>query len=118
MAKEKKFQERLQQLDSLIHKMENIADPNTRTLAVEIVRSLMDFHGAGLDRIMEIVHKAGEAGQPIMDSFIRDDLIASLLLLYGLHPVDFDTRVRQALDGVRPYLRSHGGDFELLGIAN
>jgi Fe-S cluster biogenesis protein NfuA len=37
-----------------------------------------------------------------------------LLLLYGLHPLDFDSRVRQALDQVRPYLRSHGGDVELL----
>ena len=38
-----------------------------------------------------------------------------LLLLHGLHPVPLEARVRAALDEVRPYLESHGGDVELLG---
>jgi Fe-S cluster biogenesis protein NfuA len=46
----------------------------------------------------------------------RDDVVASLLLLYGLHPVDLEMRVRQSLDKVRPYLKSHGGNVELAGI--
>ena len=41
-------------------------------------------------------------------------MIASLLILHGLHPDDFATRVRKALIRVRPYLGSHGGDVELL----
>jgi Fe-S cluster biogenesis protein NfuA len=36
--------------------------------------------------------------------------------LYGLHPLDLETRVRQALEQVRPYLQSHGGNVELLGV--
>ena len=32
----------------------------------------------------------------MLDRFSRDDLVASLLLLHGLHPVDFDTRVHTA----------------------
>jgi Fe-S cluster biogenesis protein NfuA/nitrite reductase/ring-hydroxylating ferredoxin subunit len=39
-----------------------------------------------------------------------------LLILHGLHPFDLETRVRQALDKVRPYLGSHGGNVELLGV--
>ena len=31
-------------------------------------------------------------------------------------PGDLETRVREALDEVRPYMESHGGDVELLGI--
>ena len=42
--------------------------------------------------------------------------MASLLLLHGLHPLDLEARVRQALEQVRPYLRTHGGDVELLGV--
>ena len=38
--------------------------------------------------------------------------------MHDLHPVDVETRVRQALDDVRPYLGSHGGDVELLGVAD
>ena len=44
--------------------------------------------------------------------------MASLLLVHGLHPYDVETRVARALDGVRPYLGSHGGDVELLGVTD
>jgi Fe-S cluster biogenesis protein NfuA/nitrite reductase/ring-hydroxylating ferredoxin subunit len=110
------FVSRMQQVESLIRKIENLPDPEARTSAVELVQSLMDFHGAGLDRLMEIVAEAGEAGYAIFDSFAADNLVGSLLLLYGLHPVTLETRVMQALDKVRPYLDSHGGNVELLGI--
>ncbi|MEA2267491.1 MAG: hypothetical protein QOC64_101, partial [Solirubrobacteraceae bacterium] len=43
-------------------------------------------------------------------------LVSHLLLLHGLHPVALEARVRGALDEVRPYLESHGGDVELVGI--
>ena len=42
--------------------------------------------------------------------------MAGLLLVHGLHPYDVQTRVARALDSVRPYLGSHGGDVELLGV--
>jgi len=40
------------------------------------------------------------------------------LLLYGLHPLDLESRVGQALEKVRPYLHSHGGNIELLGLTD
>jgi Fe-S cluster biogenesis protein NfuA/nitrite reductase/ring-hydroxylating ferredoxin subunit len=43
-------------------------------------------------------------------------LVASLLLVHGLHPHDVRRRVSDALDRVRPYLGSHGGDVHLLDI--
>jgi Fe-S cluster biogenesis protein NfuA len=33
-----------------------------------------------------------------------------------LHPVDLATRLQEALEKVRPYLESHGGNVELLGL--
>jgi len=47
-----------------------------------------------------------------------DEVVGSLLLLYGLHPLSLEVRVTQALDKVRPYLDSHGGNVELLNIAD
>jgi Fe-S cluster biogenesis protein NfuA len=58
------------------------------------------------------------SGPSAVSEFAADGLVASLLLLHGLHPVDFGTRVRSALDSVRPLLRSHGGGVELLGVAD
>jgi Fe-S cluster biogenesis protein NfuA/nitrite reductase/ring-hydroxylating ferredoxin subunit len=118
MLEQKEFQTRMQQVEGLIRKIENLPDPEARASAVELVQSLMDFHGAGLDRLMEIIAEAGEAGYAIFDKFAGDNLVGSLLLLYGLHPVTLETRVMQALDKVRPYLDSHGGNVELLGITD
>jgi Fe-S cluster biogenesis protein NfuA len=52
----------------------------------------------------------------LLKTFSDDDLIGSLLLLHDLHPLDLETRVLQALDEVRPYLKSHGGNVELIGV--
>ncbi|HYY56429.1 MAG TPA: NifU family protein [Pyrinomonadaceae bacterium] len=113
---DKEFQQRVQRVEELIREIELVADPDTRAKAVELVQLLMDFHGAGLERLMEVVAEAGEPGHSIIDDFARDGLVSSLLLLYGLHPLELETRVVQALDKVRPYLGSHGGDVELIRI--
>jgi Fe-S cluster biogenesis protein NfuA/nitrite reductase/ring-hydroxylating ferredoxin subunit len=118
MLEEKDFLSRMQQVEGLIRKIENLPDAEARASALELVQSLMDFHSAGLDRLMEIVAEAGEPGYAIFDNFARDGLVGSLLLLYGLHPVPLETRVTQALEKVRPYLDSHGGNVELIGITD
>jgi Fe-S cluster biogenesis protein NfuA/nitrite reductase/ring-hydroxylating ferredoxin subunit len=112
----KDVQKRMQQVEGLIRKIDGLPDPEARASAIELVQALMDFHGAGLDRLMEIVAEAGDPGYAIFDKFANDNLVGSLLLLYGLHPVEFETRVQEALEKVRPYLASHGGNVELLGI--
>src|SRR5262249_16189439 len=53
-----------------------------------------------------------------IEQLAADDLVGSLLLLYGLHPLDLATRVRQALEQARPLLQSHGGNVELLSLTD
>ena len=50
------------------------------------------------------------------DGIAADELVSSILILHDLHPLDLPTRVQAALDRVRPYLGSHGGDVEIIGI--
>jgi Fe-S cluster biogenesis protein NfuA/nitrite reductase/ring-hydroxylating ferredoxin subunit len=66
--------------------------------------------------MMEIAVQTGAAGESIINDFARDELVGGMLLLYGLHPVALEERVMQALDKVRPYLHSHGGNVEVLGM--
>jgi len=87
-----------------------------RERAEELVRLVVDLYGAGLERLLEIVHEAGRLDDAVLDRLAADDLVASLLAVHGLHPYDVETRVANALDGVRPYLGSHGGDVEFLGL--
>lgn len=89
-----------------------------RERAEELVRLVTDLYGAGIERVLEIVHESGRLDEEVLAALARDDLVASLLLVHGLHPYDVDTRVRQALDDVRPYLGSHGGDVELLAVTD
>ena len=106
----------IEKIEELVRAVEGLPDPAARASAVALVQALMDFHGEALDRLMEIVAAQGEPGYSIFDKFSRDELVSNLLLLYGLHPLPLETRVLQALEKVKPYLASHGGDVELLGI--
>ncbi len=59
--------------------------------AEELVRVLMQVYGAGLARIVELV------GEAEVERLSRDKLVASLLLIHNLHPLDPETRIREAL---------------------
>jgi Fe-S cluster biogenesis protein NfuA len=110
------FQERLQSIEQLIAKIDTAADPNLRSNVRELVQLVMDLHGAGLERMLELTGAAGEAGDSIIQKLGRDELVASLLVLYGLHPLDVDARVIQALDKLQPRLRAHDGEVHLLSV--
>jgi Fe-S cluster biogenesis protein NfuA/nitrite reductase/ring-hydroxylating ferredoxin subunit len=114
---EQEFMRRIGRIDMLVEQIEQFADPAAKEIAQELVQALMDLHGAGLERMLDLTwEQGGETGQAIIDDLARDELVSSLLLLHGLHPLDLETRVVQALDKVRPYLASHGGNVALLGV--
>jgi len=89
-----------------------------RERAEELVRLVADLYGAGLERILDITYEAGHLTDEVLAALAADDLVASLLLVHGLHPYDVGQRVEQALESVRPYLGSHGGDVELLEVSD
>lgn len=87
-----------------------------RERAEELVRLVADLYGAGLERVLDITYEAGQLSAEVLAALAADDLVASLLLVHGLHPYDVGQRVEQALESVRPYLGSHGGDVELIEV--
>ena len=89
-----------------------------RERAEELVRLVTDLYGAGLERVLELLYDAGRLDEEALGLLAADDLVASLLIVHGLHPYSVETRVEQALESVRPYLGSHGGDVELLDITD
>ncbi len=89
-----------------------------RERAEELVRLVADLYGAGLERVLTIMDDAGRLDDEMLAALVADDLVASLLLVHNLHPYDVTMRVEQALEGVRPYLGSHGGDVELLEVSD
>ncbi|OBH36210.1 hypothetical protein A5692_10580 [Mycobacterium sp. E342] len=82
--------------------------------ARQLVREVVGLYGAGLQRIMLLAQDG--PGPGLAERLATDDLVASLLLIHGLHPHDVRRRVSDALDRVRPYLGSHGGDVDLIEV--
>ena len=76
------------------------------------------MYGDGLAAIMTALSEAGEPGRAIIDRLTADPLVEGLLLLHGLHPLDVDARIQRALDQVRPYLGSHAGGVQYLGVTD
>jgi hypothetical protein len=86
------------------------AGPIARERAEELVRLVVELYGAGLERVLELAYDAGALDDDLLASLAGDELVSSLLLVHGLHPYGVEERVQRALDDVRPYLGSHGGD--------
>ena len=110
-------QARLQRIETLIQELEAVADPAVRANVEELLQLLLELHGAGLERTLELIWEAGELGQSLLhDRLARDEQVSSLMLLHGLHPLDLETRVRQALAQLRPSLQIQGSEVELLRV--
>ncbi|MFF3373841.1 hypothetical protein ACFYXF_12995 [Streptomyces sp. NPDC002680] len=87
-------------VEEVLERLTASGDPAAAAAAEELVRSLMDFYGAGLARILHLLSSApGEASAGLLG----DELVASLLVLHELHPEDRDTRIARALDVVREH---------------
>jgi Fe-S cluster biogenesis protein NfuA len=109
-------EELLERVEQLSAAVEALPDARARELAQELVGAVIAMYGDGLERIVAAIEDSREAGATILDALAQDGAVASLLLIHDLYPVPLEQRVNEALDTVRPYMESHGGDVELLGI--
>ncbi|HEY2203714.1 MAG TPA: NifU family protein [Pseudonocardia sp.] len=98
-------------LEQLLGELDEHAPPEVAPAVQELAELLMDMYGAGLARIVTLLD-----GTPQLDALAVDEVVSGLLVLHDLHPEDTATRATRALDSVRPYLGSHAGDVDLLGV--
>jgi Fe-S cluster biogenesis protein NfuA len=99
------------------------AEVRERVAHVEELLAAIDGNAAAHAALAGVVELYGEALRRVVElgmaeKLAQDELLSHFLVLHDLHPVDVETRVAGALDEVRPYLGSHGGGVELLGIAD
>src|SRR5581483_8657354 len=107
---------RAERIETLVQEVSTFSDPHVRETVEELLQALLDMYGEGLARILELTRHAKVPGFELIKTFADDELIGSLLLLHDLHPVDIKTRILRTLNGIRPYLKSHGGNVEFLKI--
>jgi Fe-S cluster biogenesis protein NfuA len=115
IAEKREFRVHTERVERLASRLDGCGDPELRAIALELVQSVVELHGAALERMLESISQT-PAGERALEAAIEDDLIASVLLLHGLHPDSMETRVLRALEKVRPYLHSHGGDVDFVSV--
>jgi len=112
---EARSQEWAARIEDLVRRAESLHDPNAKSVALDLLDVVMQFHAAGLHRILDIVSQT-ESGSSVIQSIAEDGLASSVLLLHELHPDSFDTRVHRALDRLRMNLNPRGANLALLGL--
>jgi Fe-S cluster biogenesis protein NfuA len=111
---DREVRSRVARVEALLAKLEETDDGPARAAAMDAVQGLVELYGEALARLVARVSQ--ECGAETVAELAQDELVGHLLLVHDLHPVDLEARVGQALEEVRPYLRSHGGNVELLGV--
>src|ERR1700686_1068644 len=103
-------------IETLVQEVASFSDPHARAIAEELIQTLLDMYGEGLARLLEIPAETDTAGLALIDTFASDELLNALLVLHGLHPLDIESRVLQALDQVRSSLKLQGSTLEFVRI--
>ena len=110
----------MRRLGALVGELDQLPAGGSKVAARELVQLLMEVHGTGLERILELVkesgREAGAAGETIIHRIGDDPIARNLLLLYGLHPDDLETRVIKALDAIKGRLRKLDCEVKLISI--
>lgn len=110
---ERESQSQAARIEELLREVATFPDAHLRVRIEELLQALLSIYGEGLARVLEMTEQASAADRSLVETFAGDELVGSLLLLHGLHPVDLETRIRQALDGLRAALQSRGVSIEL-----
>ncbi len=97
-------------MEAVLGELRESLDQRAWERVEEAVGLVSELYGGGLERVLELV------SDDVVERLVADDLVGSLLVLHGLHPLDLEARIGAALDSVRPYMESHGGSVEVLGI--
>lgn len=103
------------QVERLLEELESLPDRVAREKANETVAALLDLYGEALERLVAAVSEVDSEGR-VAATLSDDELVSHVLLLHDLHPVPLEGRVEAALEEVRPYLASHGGNVELKSV--
>ncbi len=111
---EAEFAHLLEWVGEGIERMEQIEDEQTRTEVFALLDGIDTVHRYALGRLMERLAEIG--GANLVAQVADDAMVQTLLEMYDLTARDEREHVETALENVYPYIESHGGHLELLGV--
>jgi Fe-S cluster biogenesis protein NfuA len=114
MSDARLLEDQQRRIDELVAALSALEDARAREIAQGLLQVVLDLHASGLARLAEIVAEVEGADGPLAAKLAQDRQVSALLLLHGLHPVDLQSRVRHAVDGLRAALGAQGVRIELV----
>jgi hypothetical protein len=112
------FQAQTQRIEQLVQRAWALQDTEARNTALELMQALMDLHGSVMARIIELLSESGDAGRNSLARLGSDPLVCGLLVLYGIHPVPLEDRVKRAIEKIGPELRKQAASIKFLSVAD
>jgi hypothetical protein len=100
-----------ERIERLLDEVRGMAGPSTWQRVEELVRLVVELYGAGLERLIDHAAASGARGPELEARLCGDELVSSLLVLHGLHPVPTAERVRRAVGEL-----GRRGDAPLAGL--
>jgi len=105
-----------ERIERLLDDLRGMAGPSAWQRIEELLRLLVELYGAGLERLVRYARESGADAGALQDRACSDELLSSLLLLHGLHPLPVEERVRRAVEAVRGRLGASASGLELLSL--
>ena len=90
-------------------------DPAQQAVLSAIKIGIEELNAEAFRRLIRPL-KSDEAAAAALRAAVRDPLLYQVLLFHGLVREPLEHRVARALDEVRPALKTHGGDVELVAV--
>lgn len=101
-----------QKVDEVLERVRQQPE-ETQKLALELREAIEAFHKLGLTRIIQRL-RSDPHGKDLLLDLVDDRAVYALFAMHKLVREDLSVRVSEVLELVRPYMKSHGGDVELV----
>lgn len=115
---ERECQKQAARIEALIRDVAALPDERLRARVEDLLHGVLEVYGACLARMVEMIAQSELTGQELLHTFAGDELVRSLLLLHGLHPVGLEERLHQAVEKLRSGAQLQGGTLELVRVAD
>ncbi len=103
-----------QQVDQALAQVMKLDGP-AQAAALDLKRAIEAFHRLGLTQIVQRL-KADPRGKELLFELVDEPSVYALFAMHGIVRADVATQAARVLEMVRPYMRSHGGDVELVRV--
>jgi Fe-S cluster biogenesis protein NfuA/nitrite reductase/ring-hydroxylating ferredoxin subunit len=104
-------QDLIEELNARIAQLEQLPQPELKAQIFTVLQLIDQLHRPSVARMASFLKEKN-----LWEESLNDGHIHLLFTLYDQLPLDELTQVEDALQSVRPYIESHGGDLEVLKV--